>query len=164
MLEELYAKYREHGAKERKIEALIVKHQKRLKKLQEKGGWYQQVLVPLAEALSKELNMPYDIYGPFGLGSETSIFFFPSGKIGSLVNEDTYGITLHPSFRPTDDYSIPFEDRFYLTYNTGEKINEHPEGTIGCLNGFNNMEAELPDDLEKILEIVKKNFVEGIKE
>ena len=164
MLEELYAKYREHGAKEKKLEALIAKHQKRLKKLQEKGGWYQQVLVPLAEALSKELNMPYDIYGPFGLGCATSIYFFPSGKIGSIVKEDTYSITLHPSSRPTDDYSIPFEDRFYLTYNTREKKNEYPEGTIGYLNGFNNVEAELPDDLTKILEIVKKNFVEGEKE
>lgn len=164
MLEEFYAKYREHGAKEREIEALIAKHQKRLKKLQEKGGWYQQVLVPLAEALSKKLNMPYDIYGPFGLGFETSIYFFPSGKIGSIVKEDTYSITVHPSSRPHDDWRTPFEDCFCLAYNTGEKKNEYPEGTIGCLNGFNNVEAELPDNLEKILEIVKKNFVEGKKE
>lgn len=164
MLNELYEKYREHGAKERKIEALIAKHQKRLKKLQEKGGWYQQVLVPLAEALSKELNMPYDIYGPFGLGSETSIYFFPSGEIGSIVKEDTYSITLHPSSRPHDDWQTPFEDCFYLTYNTGEKKNEYPEGTIGYLNGFNNVEAELPDDLDKVLEIIRKNFVEGKEE
>lgn len=164
MLNELYAKYREHGAKERKIEALIVKHQKRLRKLQEKGGWYRQVLVPLAEALSKELNMPYEIYGPFGLSSETSIFFFPSGKIGNLAKEDTYGITVHPSSRPHDDWRTPFEDCFYLTYNTGEKRNEYQEGTIGYWNGFNNVEAELPDDLDKILEIVKKNFVGGCKE
>ena len=164
MLEELYKNYREHGAKKRKIEALIAKRQKRLKKLQKKGGWYQQVLVPLAEALSKELNMPYEIYGPFGLSSETSIYFFPSGKIGDIVKEDTYGITLHPSFRPTDDYSIPFEDKFYLTYNTGETKNEYPEGTIGYLNGFNNLEAELPDDLDKILEIIRKNYNGGLKE
>ena len=64
MLNELYAKYREHGAKERKIEALIIKHQKRLKKLQEKGGWYRQVLVPLAEALSKELNIKLNPTSP----------------------------------------------------------------------------------------------------
>ena len=161
MLNELYAKYQEHGAKERKIEALIAKHQKRLKKLQEKGGWYQQVLVPLAEALSKELNMPYDIYGPFGLGCETSVYFFPSGKIGDIVKEDTYSITVHPSSRP---WQTPFEDRFYLTYNTGEETNEYPEGTIGHWNGFNNVRAELPDDLDKILEIVKKNYIGGCKE
>lgn len=164
MLEEFYKNYREHDAKVRKLKALIAKHQARLRRLNSEEGWYAQVLVPLAEALSKEPNMPYEIYGPFGLSSETSIYFFPSGKIGNIVKDDTYGITLHPSSRSTDDYSIPYADRFYLTYNTGEKKNEYPEGTIGYLNGFNNVEAELPDDLTKILEIVKKNFVGGYKE
>lgn len=164
MLEELYGSYREHGAKIRKIEASIEKQEVQLKKLKRKSGWYNQVIEPLAKQLSKELGMPYEIYGPFGLGSETSIFFFPGGKVGSITKLDTYGITLHPASRHCEDWKVPYEERFYLSYNTGEKRNDYPEGTIGYLNGFNNVEAELPDSMEEIIKIIKSHFVAGHKE
>ena len=164
MLEELYASYRKHGAKVRKIQDSIAKQQARLQKLENKSGWYQQVLVPLAERLSKELNMPYEIYGPFGLGSEVSIYFFANGVKGNICEEDVYGITLHPASRHCEDWKVPYEDRFYLTYNTGEKRNYYAEGTIGWLNGFSNVEAELPDSVEEIIKIVKSHFIAGNKE
>lgn len=164
MLEELYAAYREHGAKVRKLQASIDKQQARLKKLESKSGWYRQILVPLAEQLSRELKMPYEIYGPFGLNCETSIYFFANGVKGDICKEDVYEITLHPASRYTGDWTVPYEDRFYITYNTGERNNDYPEGTIGYLNGFNNVAAELPDSMEEIIKIIKSHFIAGHKE
>lgn len=158
MLSELYAKFIEQDRKEQRLEKLILRHKRALQKLQERGGWWNCCLIPLADKLSEILNMPYKIYGPFGLGAETSIYFFPDGKCGDIVKSDTYGITLHPAYK---DGEGSCAERFYLTYNTGERTNTYPEGTIGYWNGFNNVEAPLPDDIDKVVEIVKKNFCAG---
>ena len=154
VLSEIYKHYGEHGKKEERLEKLILKHQRTLKKLQDKGGWINLCLVPLANKISERLHMPYEIYGPFGLGAETSIYFYPNGKVESLMKAETYGITIHPACR---DGEGSFADRFYFSYNTGEKRNLYAQGTIGEMNGFNNVEAPLPDDLDVIVEIILKN-------
>jgi len=157
MLQEIYDGYKAHAAKEAKEERLIALHQKRLRKLENKGGWCNLVLKPLAQKISEALGgMPYEIYGPFGLGAETSVYFFPSGVIGDITKAENYGITLHPHFREGEGSP---EERFYLSYNTGERRNDYPRGSIGWLNGFNNVEAPLPDDLDTIVEIVRSHHL-----
>lgn len=154
-MQEIYAAYKAHGDRIAKEERLIEMHKKRLNKLESTGGWIEHVLRPLSDRISKRLGgMPYEIYGPFGLGCETSVYFFASGKIGDICKDETYGITVHPQSR--DGFGT-WEERFYLTYNTGETCNNYQPGTIGYLNGFNNVEAPLPDDLDEIMEIVKRN-------
>lgn len=154
MLSELYAKLIEQDKKEERLEKLILRHKRALEKLQKKGGWFNCCLISLADEISKRLNMPYEIYGPFGLGAETSIYFFADGEKGDIVHKETYRITLHPSCK---DGTGSYAERFYFTYNTGEKRNSYAPGTIGELNGFNNVEAPLPDDMDSIVEIIMKN-------
>lgn len=146
---EIYAEFNkqqaEYNARVQRLERLIAAHKKTLRKLEhEEKGWIEGVLIPLAKRISTELGgMEWDIYGPFGLGAETSVYFFPDNSRRDICKDETYGITLYPQMSE--------ERGFYLTYDTGRRSNEYPEGSIGWLNGFHHVQAELPDN---ILEIV----------
>ena len=164
ILQGIYEGYRLHSEKQRKLETVIEKNEQKLKLLRKQGGWYQQCLVPLAKRLSKVLAMPHKIYGPFGLGATTTIYFFPQKNGGDIVHDENYSITLHPATRNYNDWRLHFDETFYFTYDTGEKKEEYAPGTIGEMNGFNNVEAELPDDLDAIVEIVKRNHFDPKEE
>ena len=110
MLSALYAKFIEQENKEQRLAKLILRHKRALQKLQERGGWWNCCLIPLADKLSEILNMPYEIYGPFGLGAETSIYFFPDGKCGDIVKNDTYGIMIRGGKFQRFDSTIVYTD------------------------------------------------------
>lgn len=164
ILQSIYEGYRLHSEKERKLEASIEKNEQKLKRLQRQGGWYQQCVVPLAKQLSQALAMPHRIYGPYGLGATTTIYFFPRKKAGNITKDENYSITLHPATRNHYNWQLHFDETFYFTYDTGEKKEEYAPGTLGAMNGFNNVEAELPDDLNAIMEIVKSHHYVPQKE
>lgn len=165
VLKDLYDSYKKHDAHVRKLEAELEETQRKLCKLRKNGGWYNRCLVPLAKLLAKKLKMTYSIYGPFGLGAETTIYFFPRRRAGNITRDEHYSITLHPATRNHHDWKTSFAETFYFTYNTGEQKEEYAPGTLGEMNGFNNVEAELPDDMDAIVEIVKSNhFVPGRNE
>ena len=52
-----------------------------------------------------------------------------------------------------------FSDEFYLAYETGERTNRYPAGSLGAINGMNNLTAPLPDTAEELFEIMKKKSV-----
>ena len=102
---------------------------------------------PLSDRLSEKLGLPYEIYGPFGLSCETSVYFVKDTK-KRVSEQKAKGITVYPEC--TEDGSIR------LKYYTGEKTNDYEPWSIGDLNGFNKVKAPLPESIEEILSLIEK--------
>lgn len=145
--------------KKHQLERKVEYHEKRIAKLrEEKGGTWNCILYPLIEEIKKRCGYEYaEIYGPFGIGAETSIYFSHEGKHRSkndcryykgdnvdITKVDTWSITLYPNDKVESGYE----------YWTGKTKNEFAKGTIGELNGFNNINAELPTDINEIIKLL----------
>jgi len=159
MMQEIYTAYIEADRKNKedreKLMSLIQRHQKRLDKLErEIPGWYNNVIVPMAERISKAIEMPYKIYGPFGLSCHTSIYFFVNGTVGDICEEPTLGLTLYPEYEYEPD-SIK-KNRFFLRYDTGKRTRQYADGTIGEMNDGNVVKAPLPDGLDDIVDLLRR--------
>ena len=159
MMNEIYAAYieadRKNHEQREKLERLIRRHKIKLEKLErESPGWYSNVLIPMAEAISKAIEMPYELYGPFGMSCHTSVYFFVNGTVGSICKDPTLGLTVYPDFE-YEPNSIT-KSRFFLRYDTGERTRQYADGTIGELNDGNVVKAPLPDDLDSIIEIMRR--------
>ena len=113
-------------------------------------SWVEIVLKPLAWRLSQDLHLPYEIYGPFGLSCETSIYFRADMK-KSICDQPVFHLTVYPNFG---------KDVFFLEYDTGVRTGSCQEGSIGALNGFNYVLAPLPDTYEEVLAMTKRNYTE----
>lgn len=151
MMQEIYGEYEkkraEYKEKCERLERLIEKHTESLKKLEMKcPGWYEGVLVPFSEAIAKRLEMPYEVYGPFGMCAKTTVYFFP-GNGRDITRDETYSITIQPEGKE-------------LYYETGEKVNRYQRNTIGDMNGMNNVTAPVPDDMESIITLLRHAHTE----
>lgn len=122
-------------------------------------GDIKLIYKPLAEAICQKMNIKYyEIYGPFGLDHETSIFFSNESKKPSksekfglcrpidICNVDTYGLY---------DLVTRGENETEVHYATGEETNEFPKDSIGYLNGFNRVRKPLPDSLDEIIKVLR---------
>lgn len=158
MMQDIYSEYNRQKeavrTKRAKLEALIEANERALKKLDRmEKGWMELVVEPLAKELSVRMgDLPWKIYGPFGLGCETTIYLFCS-DCHNIVKGETYSITVHPQINISEG-----NVNIYLTYNTGEIENKFAKGTIGYLNGFNNVEAKLPDSIDEIVKLLTHNY------
>lgn len=151
MMQEIYGEYEkkraEYKEKHERLERLIEKHTESLKKLEMKRiGWYEGVVVPFAEAIAKRLEIPYEVYGPFGICAKTTVYFFP-GNGRDITRDETYSITIQPKDKE-------------LYYETGETVNRYQRGSIGYMNGMNNVIAPLPDDMESIVALLRHAHAE----
>lgn len=149
MMQEIYSTFAQKRAaylKNRdRLEKPIYKHKQSLEKLETKHpGWYEDMLVPLADAISNRLCMPYEVYGPFGLCARTTVYFFP-GEGHDITRDETFSITLQPGF----DFDNP-----ELLYETGEKSGVYRNGSIADMNGMNNVTSPLPDSLDAIIALL----------
>lgn len=115
-------------------------------------NWIQAIVNPLAQKLSKDLNLEFDIYGPLGVNARTTIYLMEDIKKG-IIQQATYSITLIPSDLVNG----------IIHYETGETTDEYPKGSIGELNGMNYISKELPEYSE-IVKIVKNNYSKKRKE
>lgn len=149
MMQELYNNYTKTREEIKKVDDRIARLERKRRSLEEKSSWVTQIVTPLAEKLAEHFGLFYEIYGPFGLGARTSIYL-RADMTKSIVEADTWGITLSPSFQ---------DGRPVLYYETGEKTNDYQRGSIGELNGWNNRLAPLPDSVEEIAELM--NFSKG---
>lgn len=123
---------------EKMIEKMEIEHE----------GWVQQVLKPLADTISRNLgNLPYEFYGPFGLTSETSVYFFP-GEGRDITKDESFGIDVVPAFESEE------LGGFHLLYWTGETTEEYRRGSIGWMNGMNKVRKELPDSIDEIMPLI----------
>lgn len=159
-MQEIYNAYIEADRKNReereKLMNLIRRHQKKLEKFErEMPGWYNSIVEPMAEAISKAIEMPYEIYGPFGLSCHTSVYYFVNGTVGDICKEPTLGLTVYPEYRYDPDSLI--RSNFFLLYDTGERTRQWPEGTIGELNDGNVIKKPLPDKLEDIIQLLRRS-------
>ena len=144
-----------------KAEQKVEWHKKRERKLWLKCSPFNKILIPLCKEICKRKGFKYfEIYGPFGLTCQTSLYFSNEGK--KLKNErmdsinitkvDTWGITLTPSNKTESGYK----------YWNGETTNKYSEGSIGWLNGENNVYVPLPTDIDEIIKLL--TFSKGEKE
>lgn len=147
--------YREAMAKiateREKIEAQIERANKKLAKLDKKEEKLHKpsrytFIELLADKLSKHFGLHYKLYGPFGIECETSIYLFKNPKL-SICEQDTLSITL----RPFGDV-----EKDWLTYDTGERLDRYPKGSIGDLNGMNAVYKPLPKEFNQIVELMSE--------
>lgn len=160
MMQEIYSTFAQKRAaylkKRDRIENLIYKHKQSLEKLEAKQpGWYGDMLIPLADAISNRLCMPYEVYGPFGMCHQSSVYFFP-GDGRDITRDETFSITLQPEYDSDDNPE--------LRYETGEKKSTYRKGSIGDMNGMNNVTAPLPDSLDAIIALLNHSEHEAREE
>lgn len=73
--------------------------------------------------------------GPYGLRAEV------------IISSDSHILIVTPDFE---------DGNLKLYYDTGEKTDRHQPNTIGEINGFNNVQAPLPDTIEEIAGIMTR--------
>ena len=130
-------------AEMKRIDEKISQRRKQIERLEKKRhrvwasyGWYNDVVVRLMHDLEKETGLKGEIYGPYGLRAETSIY----------LRED-----MSKSICDTETWSIELENREDGTYYaTGKESDEFEPMSIGWLNGFHHIMEPLPDTLEEI--------------
>lgn len=148
-LEKYRNKHAELEAEKERIESRIERANKQLVKLEEKERKLHRpsrydVIEALAVKLSEHYGLPYEIYGPFGLKCETSIYL-RKDMSKSITAQKTISIRLRPFGDVENDW---------MTYDTGKRTNEFPKGSIGELNGYNSVYAPLPKDFNEILKLM----------
>lgn len=167
-INELYEKYIAVELEERRINEKIIDKEKEIERLQLKkqklGTWVDRLVKPLADILTPLLDcVSYRLLGPFGLRSEISIWFF---KPNSTAEYCDYSLSLTFIYQSNDDilykneYCTPTVKKVILAYDTDERKNEFPEGSIGDKNGFNIISRDLPDSIDELVKIIK-NFKEN---
>lgn len=139
-----------------KLERKLEWHKKRENKLWGKSSSFENILIPLCKEICQRKGFKYfDIYGPFGMCCETSLYFSNEGKEknwrDSRMNDidickvDTWSIQLTYNDNTESGYQ----------YWTGEVTNKYPKGSIGELNGENNVYAPLPADVDEIIKLLR---------
>lgn len=149
-IEKYKGKRAEIEAEKERLEARIERANKLLARLEEKENRLHRpsrydVIEALAKRLSEHYSLPYEIYGPFGLECETSIYL-RKDMSKSITEQKTISIHL----RPFGDH-----ENDWMTYDTGERVNRYARGSIGELNGYNSVYAPLPTDFNEILKLMK---------
>lgn len=143
------------AAKKKKIE----RAEKSLKRLESKSSWIQALLIPIAKAIvEKEGFFKFQTMGPFGLTSETSIWFWKTEKdfLAYKNNEeDSLKPLISIQFRPRGhrDENDVYQMRLVVT--TYKQVEEYPAGSLGALNGFGKEEIDISDwDLDKLIKFM----------
>lgn len=113
------------------------------------GNLMSDVLWPLADELARRTGKHPKLLGPAGLGSKVTIALVDNPDKRSYEQE-SLEITVEPVF---EDKSI------FFNYETGGVNDRYRPGTIGHLNGLNNITAPLPDSVEEILGLLRKHPV-----
>ena len=160
---ELYDAYLAKEREERRINERIIDRELQIARLEKKksklGGWHDNLVIPLAEILTPLLDCErYEILGPFGLRAETSIWF---KKKDSTAKYCDYSLTLtiHNEWDKDNyykgQYCMSTMKSVHLRYDTYKRDNSYAHGSIGELNGFNKIEAPLPESIDEIVKIIK---------
>ena len=117
-----------------------------------KTHYLSDLIEDVCETIKKYVLKNYKEYieveymGPFGLGCEWVIKFIKPGN-------EKDRISFHTDFTKNEKGE---RNGFCMMYPTGEKTNEFKPGTIGYVNGFNNIREKLPMDIDEIMKIVKE--------
>lgn len=135
------------------LEQIIATAEKEKKELEKNYiSWVDGWLIPLGKEIMKRTGFKYyEIYGPFGLNCQTTIYFSNERKGKSdrrkgesnidICNVETWGLTV----------------RYGRVYETSEKTGEYQKGSIGDLNGFDIVCKAIPDDINSIIKLLDHN-------
>lgn len=96
-------------------------------------SWLDSAIAALAMDMEEYTGQTVEVSGPFGQRAE--VYF----KIGDVCTVIT------PSFE---------NDGLKLYYDTGEKTDRYGALTLEDINGFNNIQAPLPDTFEEIVKLL----------
>lgn len=107
--------------------------------------WFDIAVVALAVDLEEATGLKARVSGPFGLRAECPIYLNEEGEPG-----ERKVIYITPWFDSTKG-----ETELVLYYDTGEVKNNYAPGTLGELNGMNNVMERLPDTLEEIVALLR---------
>lgn len=146
---ELYDAYLRMCKEKKQIDKRITQLQAQIERLEDKrdnmGDWHINLLDPLAKVLTPLLNCDtYEIYGPFGLRAESSIYFKKNGSTAKSCDYSLH-ITLH------------YEEPLHLRYDTYKRNTLYQRGSLGELNGYNKIEAPLPETINELVSIIKSH-------
>lgn len=134
-LSHLDAQYLKRRADKERAERSMERISKKMNTLTH-PWWHDYLVVPIAEYFAKEYDARYEISGPFGIRSETSIYWhLPDGSVKHLL--------LTPANLPG------------LHYDTGEMKSEFTKGSIGSMNGMNNVSAPLPEEWDGVRAVIR---------
>lgn len=146
ILERFNEQERELKARRAAIDTKIEEAQNRIQRLEKRReklhspGWVKGIVEPIAAALAVRTGLSWEIYGPFGLSCETSIYL-REDMSKSICDQPTRSITLEPHHDGED---------FVVRYRTGERSGEYAPGTLGHINGLDYLTSPLPDTIEEI--------------
>lgn len=107
--------------------------------------WKEEVIIPLAEEMAKRIGKHPVVFGPCGIGAKVTICLTddPAAK---WTEQDRLELTIEPDFE---------DGRMIFNYETGEVSDRYEPGTVGYVNGLNNITARLPDSVEEILGLLR---------
>ena len=160
---EIYDSYLAKEREERRINERIIDRELQIARLEKKksklGGWHANLVIPLAEVLTPLLGCDkYEILGPFGLRAETSIWFKKKDSTAKYCDY-SLSLTVHNEWEKDNyykgQYCMSTMKSVHLRYDTCERDNSYQNGSIGELNGFNKIEAPLPESIDEIIELIK---------
>ena len=139
-------KVEELEAKLERAKKAVAKYDEQILQL-DRPTCYSAIIEPLAKKLSEHFGMPYEIYGPFGLEAETSIYL-RKNMDARISEQPTINITLRPSRHSETG----------LLYDTGERTDQYRPGSIGWLNNMNAICLPLPMEFEELLKLGTNDF------
>ena len=132
-----------------RIDAKIAQREQQIKRLEKKRSkvwnsfsWHTDVVERLMHDLERETGLHGEIYGPFGIRAETSIYL-RADMSKSICDQETLSIELEH-----------FEDG--TRYWNGEVKGNYPPGSIGWMNNCGHVMVPLPDTLEEIIGVLRK--------
>ena len=160
---ELYDAYLAKEREEHRINERIIDRELQIERLEKKksrlGGWIANLVTPLAQTLTPLLECDtFEILGPFGLRGETSIWFKKKGSTAKYCDY-SLSLTVHNEWEKDCQYKGKYcmgvMKNVHLRYDTYKRNDSYERGSIGELNGFNKIEAPLPESIDEILKIIK---------
>ncbi len=160
---ELYNAYLAKEREERRINERIIDRELQIARLEKKksklGGWHANLVIPLAKILTPLLECEsYEILGPFGLRAETSIWFKKKDSTAKYCDY-SLSLTVHNEWETDNyykgEYCMSTMKSVQLRYDTYKRDNSYERGSIGELNGFNKIEAPLPESIDDIVNLIK---------
>lgn len=102
------------------------------------ASWLDSAIAPLAVDIEAYTGEETHVGGPCGLRAEV------------IIETKTKIIVITPAFEGGN---------LELYYDTGEKRGRYSPNTLGGMNGFDNAQARLPENIDEIVRVMttKKN-------
>ncbi|RKJ18086.1 hypothetical protein D7X33_46215 [Butyricicoccus sp. 1XD8-22] len=111
-------------------------------------SWIQTLVKPIGEAFAKDFNMEYEIYGPFGIRAQVTIYWRKDIE-RSITEQPIKALSLIPLNLAEAE----------LGYETGRKREGviYPSGSLGAMNGMDREVLPLPDCFEEIRSLIRSS-------